>query len=316
MPVAYLMTWNPEKTPLDHPAEVSNWSTGRRKSGIAPGARLFFHKQGADPRGIVAAGWAESEIYEDDGHYVDFSTDRQVPAAEPLPAEVLKRYAIVKNWDRIQGSGIEITAEGAEILERLWAAHLSETSGETNLPEGEATKACEPTSDTDGEVEASAMNEAAEATAAAADFSAENAPAWQNARRQQSWFRSRVLKNFGSRCCLTGIEETNLLNASHIVPWRTRVDSRLDPANGLCLTPLYDRLFDRGYFTLSDDLTVITPEDSSAFGEPLRALMRDLEGRQATPPSIVPIRSEYLQYHRENVFGTWDSPRGDVDSGE
>lgn len=65
-----------------------------------------------------------------------------------------------------------------------------------------------------------------------------------------------VLDGYGSKCCVTGIEEASLLIGSHIVPWAEDVAQRLNPRNGLCLNALHDRAFDVGLMTVSDDLRV------------------------------------------------------------
>lgn len=75
-------------------------------------------------------------------------------------------------------------------------------------------------------------------------------------RVNQRLFRWMVLNGYGSKCCVTGIEETALLVGSHIVPWAEDVAQRLNPRNGLCLNALHDRAFDVGLMTVSDDLRV------------------------------------------------------------
>ncbi|MFF5229361.1 hypothetical protein [Dactylosporangium sp. NPDC000521] len=42
------------------------WSTGNRKTGIEPGDRVFFLRQGVEPRGIVGSGTAASRIFPDE----------------------------------------------------------------------------------------------------------------------------------------------------------------------------------------------------------------------------------------------------------
>ena len=84
-----------------------------------------------------------------------------------------------------------------------------------------------------------------------------------NVRLKQSVFRERVLENFNYTCCISNITEKDLLVASHIVPWADKKETRIDPVNGLCLSPLYDKLFDLGYFTLTDDLIIRVFNDTS-----------------------------------------------------
>ena len=134
------------------------------------------------------------------------------------------------------------------------------------------------------------------------DFAIENRTVEIKQRLKQSVFRQRVLENFTGRCCLTGITEPELLVASHIVPWAKRVDSRLDPGNGLCLSVLVDRLFDEGFITFDDSLRVIATPHITSLSKPLREVVKDIEGRQAACPARWKVKREYLAYHRKNVF--------------
>lgn len=70
-------------------------------------------------------------------------------------------------------------------------------------------------------------------------------------RVNQVRFRRWVLVSYGGRCCITGLQEPKLLIASHIVPWAESPAHRLNPRNGLCLSPLYDRAFDQGLITIT-----------------------------------------------------------------
>jgi len=54
-------------------------------------------------------------------------------------------------------------------------------------------------------------------------------------RVNQSVFRTMVLNNYDSVCCITGINIPELLIASHILPWSENEKERLNPRNGLCL---------------------------------------------------------------------------------
>ena len=67
-------------------------------------------------------------------------------------------------------------------------------------------------------------------------------------RGNQSIFRRLILSIYGDSCCITGIAIPELLIASHIMPWASHPNQRLDPRNGLCLNALHDRAFDRGLY--------------------------------------------------------------------
>lgn len=70
-------------------------------------------------------------------------------------------------------------------------------------------------------------------------------------RINQSIFRSIILATYNNCCCITGMNHSSLLVASHIVPWSKDEKNRLNPMNGLCLNALHDKAFDAGLITIS-----------------------------------------------------------------
>src|SRR3990167_6600183 len=75
-------------------------------------------------------------------------------------------------------------------------------------------------------------------------------------RVHQAFFRDVVLSSYEATCCVTGLAVQECLVASHIVPWSEDERFRTDPANGLCLSATFDRLFDAGLMTITSDLTI------------------------------------------------------------
>jgi hypothetical protein len=92
------------------------------------------------------------------------------------------------------------------------------------------------------------------------------------ARVGQGKFRTDVIKRWGGRCALTGLQNVNLMVASHINAWALSDNTeRLDVENGLLLAPHIDRLFDQGLISFSDGggLQIspkLTAEDRIIFG--------------------------------------------------
>ena len=76
-------------------------------------------------------------------------------------------------------------------------------------------------------------------------------------RINQNFFRQIVLANYDNKCALTGIDIKDFLIASHIIPWADSVKERLNPKNGICLSSLYDKAFDKGYISFENDGKVI-----------------------------------------------------------
>lgn len=85
------------------------------------------------------------------------------------------------------------------------------------------------------------------------------------ARIGQGLFRRRVISAY--QCCIvTGIHERALLTASHIKPWRDcrkNPDECLTHDNALLLSPTWDRLFDRGFVSFSDEGKLLMAEKLS-----------------------------------------------------
>jgi putative restriction endonuclease len=76
-------------------------------------------------------------------------------------------------------------------------------------------------------------------------------------RRGQEYFRESVLNNFGGRCGVSGLAVRDLLVASHILPWASHPDERLNVRNGLCLSRLHDAAFDRGLIAFDPNLRLV-----------------------------------------------------------
>lgn len=124
-------------------------------------------------------------------------------------------------------------------------------------------------------------------------------------RVDQSAFRMMILNNYNETCAITGINDSRLLIASHIIPWSEREDTRLNPENGICLSALYDKAFDQGLITIRpDDFTVMV---SQSLKDKLTiAVYQEHFGKIADKKILLPEEHkpniEFLQYHAENVF--------------
>jgi hypothetical protein len=78
----------------------------------------------------------------------------------------------------------------------------------------------------------------------------------------QGVFRSKVIAIWGT-CAITGCSLSKVLVASHLVPWASCATSqeRLDPYNGLLLTPNLDKLVDRCLIAFNDDGSVLLSKE-------------------------------------------------------
>lgn len=121
----------------------------------------------------------------------------------------------------------------------------------------------------------------------------------RKARQGQGIYRDKLLAECPF-CPITMINDERLLIASHIKPWAVASDfEKLDPKNGFMLSPLYDKLFDRGLMTFSEDRRIIlsnwiSPKNKERIG------IKDGQFIQLLP--LDEGRQSYMQFHRSSVF--------------
>jgi predicted restriction endonuclease len=124
-------------------------------------------------------------------------------------------------------------------------------------------------------------------------------------RRGQQFFRQAILAAYDIACCISGVNVSTLLVASHIRPWRSFPEDRLNLRNGLCLSAIHDAAFDQGLLTLDDQFRVVL---SRALRERMhthewRIFFGPYGGQKITLPSkLAEPDPMALEYHRTHVF--------------
>ncbi|MGK9118043.1 HNH endonuclease [Olivibacter jilunii] len=114
-------------------------------------------------------------------------------------------------------------------------------------------------------------------------------------------FRDFVLHAYEYKCAVTGMviayKKLNNLEAAHIQP-RAHIGTYL-PCNGLALSRDMHWAFDKGMFTINDDLTICVHE------KVINTSIGIYHGKSIFVP-IEPYfqpEKKFLRHHRENVFG-------------
>ena len=87
-------------------------------------------------------------------------------------------------------------------------------------------------------------------------------------RINQDFFRKTVLSSYNYQCCITGINNSDLLQASHIVGWSKDEENRTNPQNGLCLNILFHKAYDENLLGISPDYEIFISD--RFFGERLK----------------------------------------------
>lgn len=116
-------------------------------------------------------------------------------------------------------------------------------------------------------------------------------------RDGQEKYRQNLFEQF-LHCPFTQIDDVKLLVASHIKPWSVcNKAEKTDINNGLMLSPLFDKLFDRGYITFKDNGDLIISDWLSPANQQRVNFTYNKEDLHLTDK-----RKAFLEYHRNNVF--------------
>ncbi len=123
-------------------------------------------------------------------------------------------------------------------------------------------------------------------------------------RVNQSVFRQIILTNYVGKCSISGIDITELLIASHIVPWSVNENERLNPENGICLSVLYDKAFDKGYIGISTKHKILLSKalNKSAGKDFYSRFFSELNGAKIQLPERFLPKKEFLEYHLDVIF--------------
>jgi putative restriction endonuclease len=128
-------------------------------------------------------------------------------------------------------------------------------------------------------------------------------------RINQSYFRRKILSNYVDKCAITGIDISELLFASHIIPWPQNEKERLNPENEICLSALYDKAFDKGLIGINIDKKIILAPKLKNYAtkEYYQQQFKSVEGQTLTAPTKYHPKQEFLEFHLDTILIKVDS---------
>lgn len=122
----------------------------------------------------------------------------------------------------------------------------------------------------------------------------------QKVRIGQSYFRAKLLSEMKS-CPITGIDDKRLLIASHIKPWiHSNNEERVNTKNGILLSPLFDKLFDKGIGLITFSLEKRILISNRISKENIAKL--NISNNQEIENLDINGREKFLEYHRKFIF--------------
>jgi hypothetical protein len=305
---AFLLSWNPAKSPWDGLRKkiervrrkgfvAGRWSCGNR-TDLPKGSEFFLIRLGPALKGMVGRGVTASVPFEDK-HWDPGKRQKKIKAlyvkvrftdlneTPVIPWEELQQLPLSRfKWSRY-ASGVALPEVLVEELDRRWIARKTERDRAASAGTGLDFLSPHPFAETLSQELAILARE---------DLSPPEKETLIRARRGQGRYR-QDLERVEMGCWLTGIIDRRHVRASHIKPWSVSNDrEKLDPNNGLLLSPHVDHLFERGYISFTDEgellvSKALNPVVLSAWG--LTAPKRKAFNEK---------QRAYLAYHRKSVF--------------
>lgn len=123
-------------------------------------------------------------------------------------------------------------------------------------------------------------------------------------RLAQGFFRRAVLAAYQNQCCISGNPIPELLIASHILPWASHPEQRVNPRNGLCLSRLHDGAFDQGLITFDDEYRLLLSKRLRDYlsHQTIRDNFACYEGQTIRLPEKFFPDQGFLAEHRSSIF--------------
>ena len=123
-------------------------------------------------------------------------------------------------------------------------------------------------------------------------------------RTVQRFFRESVLASYNNTCAVCRLTISEMLCASHIIPWSDDIERRADPTNGLSLCAFHDRAFDRGLITVDEHMCIVVAARllCTTCNKFHVVAFIDINGISLMRPQRFLPDLKALEYHRTHIF--------------
>jgi len=123
-------------------------------------------------------------------------------------------------------------------------------------------------------------------------------------RVNQAFFRKMIMASYNYTCCITGINQPELLIAGHIKPWGVDSKNRLNPQNGIAINALHDKAFENGLITITPDYTVKVSAEllQRSDDQSVRKYFTGYHNQKIIEPQRFFPDREFLEYHNVERF--------------
>ena len=118
-------------------------------------------------------------------------------------------------------------------------------------------------------------------------------------RVNQSFFRSAVMSAYDFRCCISGVNIPQLVEACHIVDWSKDTINRTNPKNGLCMNAFFHKAYDKHLLAITPDMSIIISDEllQPSIEESFVSYLKKINGRKILTPNKFMPQREFLEIH-------------------
>lgn len=145
-----------------------------------------------------------------------------------------------------------------------------------------------------------------------AEISTQNLP--QGAEREviirqrvnQSFFRAAVMNSYNFRCCISGVQKSELVEACHIVDWAEDEANRTNPRNGLCLNPFFHKAYDKLLISITPDFEIVISDNliDNIDSDASQGYLLQLKGNKIHLPDKFLPQRELLEKHHQKYLSS------------
>ena len=125
-------------------------------------------------------------------------------------------------------------------------------------------------------------------------------------RVNQSFFRAAVMNSYNFRCCISGIQKSELVEACHIVDWSEDEANRTNPRNGLCLNPFFHKAYDKLLISITPDFNIIISDSliENTDSNNTRTYLSQLNGSKIHLPDRFLPQKDLLEKHHKKYLAS------------
>lgn len=118
-------------------------------------------------------------------------------------------------------------------------------------------------------------------------------------RVNQNLFRQVVLSIYQKKCAISGIDISEMLVAGHILPWAKYENERLNPENGICLSSIYDKAFEKGFIGIDENYKILISSElkKNVRKEYFQPFFGRFDGKSINLPDRFLPNKEFLRKH-------------------